>query len=156
MVCLKMAVEALGGPVRPLMAWIREGLARGAYKIRKYVTGEREEIGWVHDGLIAMMREQGLSADRGTGTVSDIQAALREDKLVIASVTYELGSLLPITRNSGHLVLVHGYQSDETGCTGLILNNPSGRSIEFQQDAVIPIERFRQGFSGRIIRVWKE
>ena len=155
-VSMKTCIEALGGPQRTVMAWIEDGLARDAYRIRHDDQGNPFEVGWIHDGLIGMMRDCGLSAVRQTGTVEDIQAAIQADRLVIASVTYELGSSLPVTRNWGHLVVVHGYQtSDERLLTGLLVNNPSGRAPAFQQDALIPIERFREGFSGRMMVVWR-
>ena len=40
--CLKMCVEALGGPVRPLLEWARTGVARGGYRIDQDERGRRD------------------------------------------------------------------------------------------------------------------
>ena len=48
--CVKMCVEALGGPRLSMMEWIRRGLAIGGY-LEKVENGTRVELGWIHRAL---------------------------------------------------------------------------------------------------------
>ena len=160
--CVKMCVEALGGPVRPLHAWIREGVANGGYLIVTDAQGRREEKGWLHQALADLITQAGFSAQPRPASLADISACLRAGQLVIASVSYELGTDLPITRRSGHLVVLTGLEVAEAGLPdaaglpiALFLHNPSGRRAELRVDARIPLERFQKAFSGRVIVVAK-
>src|SRR5512138_753865 len=42
--CLKMCVEAAGGPVRSLVDWARLGLERGGYLVRPDADGNPQEV----------------------------------------------------------------------------------------------------------------
>lgn len=157
-VCVKMAVEALAGvEPRPVMDWVRAGLALDGYltEIRPDRPERSIEKGWKHAALAALAREHGLHAHLASGlTLAGLAAHLRAGRLVIASVSSELGEDGPITRRSGHLVLVFGVTLGAGGqVESVILHNPSGRTPALQAGARIPAARFEQGFSGRGIVV---
>jgi hypothetical protein len=155
-VCIKMAVEALtDDPPRSVINWVQAGLDLGGYitRLRPDRPGERVELGWRHDTLVQLATGAGVEAGRMEGlTLADVVEHIRADRLLISSVTSELGEEGPLTRNSGHLVLVYGIETDESGkTTAIILHNPSGRTADLQAGARIPAARFEQAFSGRAI-----
>jgi hypothetical protein len=87
--------------------------------------------------------------------VSNLPELVRRNCLLIASVSSELGEAdRPITRSSGHLVVVLGVELDERGAaSAVIVHNPSGRTPAMQSHAHIGAERFAQAFSGRGVLV---
>lgn len=150
--CLKMCVEAVGGPVRSLVDWARLGLERGGYLIRQDVEGRVYEVGWVHGVLAEMARESGLTAEAHPASLEEIPAYLRQGRMVIASVSYEAGDdRLSITRQGGHLIVVVGAECVDDRPTAFYVNNPSGRRIELQAGARLSRDRFAPAYSGRII-----
>jgi hypothetical protein len=150
--CLKMCVEAAGGPTRMLVDWARLGLARGGYLIRHDVDGSSHEVGWVHGALAEMAQEAGLTADARPATLEEIPAYLRQGKMVIASISYEAGDdRLPITQQGGHLMVVTGADCADGRPQAFYVNNPSGRRADLQAGARLPSERFAAAYSGRII-----
>jgi hypothetical protein len=153
--CLKMAVEALGGPVRPMMSWIEAGLAIGGF-----LAAERAEpgkpSGWVHKALVEPARGCGLDGEcRAPAGLDDIVSALDAERVVIASVSHELGEWGDIKNNRGHLVVVRGYSRLENRMESLLVNNPSGRYRELRENCWLPALRFEAGFSGRIIVLFR-
>jgi hypothetical protein len=151
--CLKMCVEAVGGPTRSLVDWARLGLERGGYLIRKNdEDGSLHEVGWIHGALAEMARELGLTAEARPAAVEEIPAYLSQGKMVIASVSYEAGDdRLPITKQGGHLMVVIGAECVNGSPQAFYVNNPSGRRAELQAGARLPLERFAPAYSGRII-----
>jgi hypothetical protein len=150
--CLKMCVEALGGPKRSLVDWARSGLERGGYLIRRNEDGNTREIGWVHSVLAEMAQESGLTAEVRSASIEEIPADLRQGHMVIASVSYEAGDdRLAITKQGGHLMVVIGVEC-VNGCPrAFYVNNPSGRQKELQANARLSFERFAAAYSGRVI-----
>ncbi len=152
--CLKMCVEALGGPSLPLVHWARLGLERGGYLIRRTADGNDDEVGWIHGKLAEMAREAGLEADARPASLNDIAAYLRHGCLVIASVSFQAGDdRLAITKQGGHLMVVIGVDLVDGNPLAFIVNNPSGRQAALQAGARLPIERFASAYSGRVIIV---
>lgn len=150
--CLKMAVEAFDGPQYSLVEWAKRGLARGGYLIRQNEDGTQNEIGWTHRALAEMAVEVGLHAIWKPAHLIDILNDLLENRLVIASVSYEAGDdRLPITKKGGHLMVVCGADYDENGPHAFYVNNPSGRLPHLQAGARLPIERFAPAYAGRVI-----
>ncbi len=150
--CLKMCVEAAGGPVRSLLEWARLGLERGGYLIRQNADGSAQEVGWVHGMLAEMAQANGVTAEAHPASVAEIVAYLRQGRMVIASVSYEAGDdRLSIIRQGGHLMVVVGAECMDGHPRALYVNNPSGRRTELQADARLSLERFKAGYSGRII-----
>jgi hypothetical protein len=150
--CLKMCVEALGGPKRSLVDWARVGLERGGYLIRRNDDGSTCEVGWVHGVLVEMARENGLIAEAHPASLEEIPAYLRQGHMVIASVSYEAGDdRLPITKQGGHLMVVIGAECVDGRPHAFYVNNPSGRRKELQANARLSLERFAAAYSGRVI-----
>lgn len=151
---LKMAVEALGGPTITMMDWIEDGLAIDGF-IFKEKSAATEATGWLHKALAELARCGGLKAECHAKVHSENVAKLiGRGKLVIASVSHELGEPGEITMDRGHLVLIHGYSSLEGKVEALLINNPSGRYPEFRENCWIPGDRFAKAFSGRIISIY--
>lgn len=151
--CLKMCIEAAGGPARSLVDWARLGLERGGYLIRRNEEdGSLHEVGWVHRALVEMARENGLEAEAMPASLDEIPAYLRQGKMVIASVSYQAGDdRLEITHRGGHLMVVIGAECADGAPQAFYVNNPSGRRAELQSGARLPLERFAAAYSGRII-----
>jgi len=150
-VCVKMAVEGLAGIApRPVMDWVREGLSIDGY-LTEIRADRPVEMGWKHAALAELARRHGLHAELASRlTLDDLDERLRADRLIIASVTSELGEDAPITRQNGHLIVVYGAELDSSSqVQGVVAHNPSGRRPELQAGASIPAGRFMEGFSGR-------
>lgn len=154
--CLKMCVDALGGAERSLVEWANAGLAIRGYLVNTAPDGQIQEIGWRHAALAELCHAEGFSAEVLPAALHEIAAHLRCGRLVIASVSYELGTLGAVTKKGGHLVVVTGAKLDDSGAlTHLTINNPSGRHAHLRTGAVIPVERFEAAYTGRIITVWR-
>jgi hypothetical protein len=150
--CLKMCVEAAGGPRRSLVDWAHLGLERGGYLIRQDADGNTHEVGWVHGVLAEMAQESGLTAAFHPASVEEIPTYLRQGRMVIASVSYEAGDdRLPITMQGGHLMVVLGAECVGGQPRAFYVNNPSGRRAELQAGARLTRERFAAAYSGRVI-----
>jgi len=133
--CIKSIIEAFGGEARTLHAWIEQAQALGAY----------------------LCQEQGLAARTLAADAALIVRALSSGCLVIASVSYELGSAdRPITRKNGHLVVITGALMRENEPTHFTIHNPSGRGKSMQVHANIPLPRFEQAYSGRVIVIARQ
>ncbi len=153
MVCVKTCVEGFGGPILPLHTWIQRGLECNAYLSEKRSNHTHVEKGWLHAGLAEVMEAQGLSTRVKAASIAEIGQELQAGCLVIASVSFEIGTEDPITHQGGHLVTVVGAQLNENTLSELILHNPSGRKPHLRENAAINELRFRQAFSGRVIIV---
>ncbi len=154
--CLKMCVEALGGPVCTLLEWARAGVEQGGYLVRRQPDGQLQEVGWVHSALARMAQQVGLDAGACAASLDEIVEYLRQAKLVIASVSYEAGDdRLSITKQGGHLMVITGAQVDHGKPLAFFVNNPSGRRAELQAGARLPVERFAPAYSGRVILIGK-
>jgi hypothetical protein len=150
--CLKMCVEALGGPRRTLVDWARIGVERGGYLVRHDENGDADEVGWVHSALANLARDAGLQAEARAASLDEIVEFIQQGYVVIASVSYEAGDdRLPITKKGGHLMVVFGAEYAESGLLAFYVNNPSGRRADLQAGARLAVERFAQAYSGRVI-----
>lgn len=155
-VCVKMAIEGLGGPDRSIMEWIEAGLALDGYLTER--RAERPvEKGWKHGALAELARLEGLSAELVSGLgMANVVALIRTDRCFLASVSPEIGegNDAPITRRNGHIVVIYGFEADVGGNpTHLLLHNPSGRSEALRAGARVPVGRFAEAFSGRGIAI---
>jgi len=151
--CLKMCVEAAGGPVRSLVGWAKLGLERGGYLIRENKEdGSLHEVGWIHSALADMAREEGLFAEARPAALEEIPGFLGQGLMVVASVSYEAGDdRVSITKQGGHLMVVTGVECEDGKPQAFYVNNPSGRRLELQNNARLPLERFAPAYSGRVI-----
>jgi hypothetical protein len=154
--CLKMCVEALGGPSYSLVEWARSGVERGGYLIRYGENGDAHEIGWVHSALVKMARAVGLKSEASAASLGDILTYLKQGAVVIASVSYEAGDdRLAITKKGGHLMVVIGAEYEQDTPLAFFVHNPSGRRANLQAGARLGVERFGPAFSGRVIVIWR-
>lgn len=151
--CLKMCVEAVGGPVRSLVDWAKLGLERGGYLIREdKEDGSLHEVGWIHSALADMARNEGLLAEARPAALEEIPSFLGRGLMVVASVSYEAGDdRVPITKQGGHLMVVTGVECKDGKPQAFYVNNPSGRRLELQNNARLSLERFAPAYSGRVI-----
>lgn len=149
--CVKMAVEAFGGPVRSLVDWARTGVALGGYLTDKRPDGSSAERGWLHSTLAELITREGFYAEPRPASLDELPSLLERGWLLIASVSYQIGTSLPVTRRGGHLVVVCGAELSDGQLNTLIVNNPSGRTPELRINARIPVERFAAGYTGRVI-----
>lgn len=155
MACLKMCVEALGGPVRSLHSWIDAGVKADAYLVKTNPDGSQTEIGWIHQKMADMVTAAGFKAECRQAAEGEIVEALEQDRLLIASVSYELGTDFPITHKGGHLVVIWGAEMSGRRVSRFILNNPSGRAPQYRRGARIGCERFIKAYTGRVIVIYK-
>ncbi len=153
--CVKMAVEAHGGPVRPLLDWARDGVDRSGYLVQAGENGQMVERGWIHRALAELCQSVGLAAEPRAADVQDIPAFLRQGRLVIASTSYEIGTDGPVTKRGGHLVVITGAEVQSDQPLAFFVHNPSGHYARLQANGRIPAARFAEGFTGRVILVWK-
>ena len=149
--CLKMCVEAAGGPEISLVDWAKSGRERGGYLIRQNADGSVNEVGWIHGVLAQMAGESGLFARACAATSEEILQMLLDGNMVIASVSYEAGDNIPITKKGGHLMVVIGAEYENGRPLAFYVNNPSGRRKELQAAARLPLDRFVSASSGRVI-----
>lgn len=150
--CVKMVVEGLGGPQRPMMRWIEAALERSGYLVTADANGSPVERGWVHRVLAELIGDCGFAAFAQAASIDEIAGLLDGGQAVIASVSYEVGKEGPVTKQGGHLVVVTGADVDGEGkVERLYIHNPSGRFTALRQQARIDAGRFSQAFSGRII-----
>jgi hypothetical protein len=148
-----MAVDGITGqPSGPVMDWVRAGLALSGYltELRSDRHDKPVEKGWKHLALAQLAIERGCWAELAADlTLDTLPQIIQAGRVLIASVSAELGEDGPLTRRSGHLVVVWGVRLDGYDVTHVIIHNPSGRVAALQAGAFIPAERFTQGFSGR-------
>ncbi len=149
--CLKMTVEALGGPEYSLMEWIEKALLINGFIFPQIKTITRH-TGWIHQALASLANMHGLKAGCSSSSdLKDICRRIDREQVVVASVSCELGERGPIAKNIGHFVLLHGYSLSKDRIEALLIHNPSGRYHELRESAWIPASRFASGFSNRII-----
>jgi hypothetical protein len=98
-VCVKIAVEALAGcPPQTIMNWVKAGLALDGYltELRSDRPDRPIEKGWKHAALAKLAVERGCDAEMVAPLgLHDLVAHIQADRLVIASVTSELGKTVP-------------------------------------------------------------
>jgi hypothetical protein len=149
--CVKMAVEAFGGPVQVIARWVQQGLAADGYIIRPGEDGQPVDVGWSHAALAGLIRPYAADCWVQAGSLEDIAQQVASENLVIASVSYEIGTSGPITRRGGHLVVITGLQRTGGQAATVYVHNPSGRSLALRQHARIDADRFLAAASGRLI-----
>lgn len=150
-ICVKMVVEALGGACYSVQQWVQRGLEAGGYLVVEGENGARVEKGWIHNTLAELIKREGFEARACKASLWEVANFLKQGMLLIASVSYEIGTDGPVTKNTGHLVVVSGLETHLLSLENFIVQNPSGRRAELQSNAIIPALRFSQAYSGRVI-----
>lgn len=149
--CVKMVVEAFGGPVRPLITWAQAGIEMGGYLTEKHTDGSLAERGWLHTALATLITREGFYAEPRSLDMVEFPDFLQRGYLLIASVSYQIGTVYPVTRRGGHLVVVSGAEMTDNHLEAIYVQNPSGRTAELRSNAHIPFDRFASGYTGRVI-----
>jgi hypothetical protein len=152
-VCVKMCIEAMGGVVKPVMGWVRQGLEQDGYEIRQGMDGQPVEVGWRHAALAGLIASSGFFAQFMRIANDKILEYISAGQMLIASVSFEIGTQRPVTRQGGHLVVVTGADTQAGETVNFLIHNPSGRTQDLRENALIPAERFSQAYSGRAIVV---
>jgi hypothetical protein len=159
--CLKMAASALlpEHGVPSLKELLDSGLAIGAY---------REDVGWLHRGLIRLGGGYGLKGDNEAvgDNLFRIASYIARQRLVIASVTvgFEAGKVYSQKDGShyamprgGHLVLIYGVTIKDGKVESLTLHHPSSDKDYERPSLVVQASDFARSFStrGNIMYFWK-
>ena len=150
--CVKMAVDAFGSS-QPQTMWqlVEEGLSLGGYRTHDD-SGAFVDEGWFYPALAKLASHYGLEVDgMAYASVQDVCGAILDGWLVAAGVTPELGERGPLRRYDGHFVLVYGFEWRQGQPQSILLHNPSGRYVELQAAAKIPVKRFSAAFAHRYI-----
>jgi hypothetical protein len=150
--CLKMAIEAYETtrPAPSLWQLVQEGLDANGY-ILYDSQGYWRDAGWYVQAQVEVARRYGLTM---TGySYADplgICASLRQNKLVAATVSPEIGEREAKSRRyGGHLILVTGFRWAQGRPTAFRVHNPSGRYPELQAEAWVAYEHFRRAYAYR-------
>lgn len=128
---------------------VQKGIEKGAYE-------KRNDIGWIHNGLIKLAKERGIKGRVFKTDLNGIIKALSEKKIVIASTPGPFDRFLKEGKErktgGGHLVLIKGFQWKNSKCTGIYVNDPYDK--EKKKELIEP-KLFEEIFSGGAIFFWK-
>ena len=151
-ICTKMAM--LGLEVDNLLS-IAE-LTKKALEFGGYIlydeNGKFIDKGWFYAPLVELVKEYGLK-----GEVIDPFTEKHLCKNVLSNI-FSIVSVNPkvirfdvdkCDQKGGHLVLVVGFKWNGTSCEGFYIHNSSGRTVETQEKAFIPIDVFNEAFASR-------
>lgn len=153
--CLKMAIDAhlsiKAKPLSPSIAeYIKKGVAIGAYK---------NSVGWSHFGLAQLAKEFGFEAvNRERVSVAELREALKQNFLPIISIKWALEDYRSLKEKilfwkkfGGHLALAVGFEEEDKNLKGFYVHHTSLRPEYNWQYKFLPLEKFEQGFTGRVI-----
>jgi hypothetical protein len=159
-ICTKMIIDAdPESRIETVATLTRRGLELGGYRLRDE-DGNCVDKGWFYKPLIALAGEYGLAGTVFAGAQPrDLCSEVLLGRAAIASVHPGVirGDIdvRPNGASGGHLVVVIGFRWSRGSCSGLIIHNPSGRTIETQEQSLVPIDRFDQAFAGRGFLLWR-
>ena len=156
--CLKMAIDSIllvqGKPLsRSIKEYIDKGLAIGAYT---------DAVGWSHSGLAKLAKEFGFAAEaRQNVKPEELREALKQNCLPIISIKWAFENTKSLKEKilfwkklGGHLALVVGFDEDEDGkINGFCVHHTSIRKEYNWQYKFLPLDKFKQGFTGRCIMI---
>jgi hypothetical protein len=137
-VCVKMVADGLGGADSgTVMDWVRAGLAIDGYlaELRPDRSDKPVEKGWKHVALAHLLIEAGHDARLAAGMgLDEVAAHVRADRVIIASVSSELGESRPLTRRSGHLArrFAHGFSG-----RGIVVGRAAGEEGSRHEKALL-------------------
>ena len=151
--CLKMALDAYligrGQKTTPAISEIiKQGLSLDAY------THAR---GWSHDGLIRLVKDLGFEARAFDKIkISGLAELVKRNNFPIISikVAFENNRILKERlffwkKYGGHLALVVGVEEKDGKVAGFYVHHTSIRQEYNWPGRLIPIDRFKRGFTGR-------
>ncbi|MEK7621312.1 MAG: C39 family peptidase [Patescibacteria group bacterium] len=143
--CLKMALDFYGTK-ETIAKLVGDGVVLGGYDVEK-------DSGWYYKPLLELAKKYGLH-----GFISaylskyELAKNVLDKRFVIASVNpsiIRLDKEMKSTQKSGHLVLVIGFKLKNKKIEGFYINNPSGKVVETQKKAFIPIKTFTKAYGER-------
>lgn len=140
--CVKMALEAFGKTDVPsVKKLMEEGIRSGFYE---------EPAGWIHKGLIRLAERHGATARRLDIKKHPLELGnyLKKGGLIIASVSLGFNP----ERRGGHLVVVHGIESEENKLKKVHFRDPSAFG---QLHSDIDGESFLNSWTGNIVVVYE-
>jgi hypothetical protein len=134
-VCLKMAIAYYQRQVVPLRELLDYGMRINAY---------REDIGWIHSGLVRIARHYGIGARQMSlgGHINHIARHIMAGHLVMASVAggFEWG-------RGGHLVVVYGVHVENHRVSRFLVHH-SAMTPEYEMpEHWVDRDRFVKSFS---------
>lgn len=138
--CLKMVFESFSLSYTPsVKELMEEGIREKNFK---------ELIGWVHDGLVAMIKKYGLSAERENIFLKPEKIAekLQENNLIIASVSLGFNQ----DKRGGHLIVIYGIAMENRRLDQVLFRDPSGWG---QTHSSIDSQSFLNSWTGNVIFV---
>jgi len=151
-VCIKMAMLGLDVNISKNIA----ALTKRAIELGGYITydndGKLIDKGWFYLPLVELVREYGLHGEvYNSFTEENLCNNVMDNVFSIVSVNpgiirfdYE-----KCESKGGHLVLILGFKWNGKNCEGFFIHNPSGRKIETQEKAYIPMNIFNKSFAER-------
>jgi hypothetical protein len=146
-------LSAQAKPLSPSIAeYIKKGVEIGAYK---------NSVGWSHNGLARLAKEFGFSADNREGvSPAELHEALKQNFLAIISIKSAFEDYRSLKEKilfwkkfGGHLALAIGFEEEGEKLKGFYVHHTSLRPEYNWQSKFLPLEKFKQGFTGRCIMI---
>ncbi|MBI3572818.1 MAG: C39 family peptidase [Candidatus Kerfeldbacteria bacterium] len=145
--CLRMVIEFMTGRVIPTKELVDEGLKIGAYG---------DEVGWKHDGLIALAKLHELGGRRYMLKLDDLVSALDHGQAPIISIAWAFKPQPTLKQQlkfwkkyGGHLAVVVGYKRENGKLTGFFVHHTSKLKEENWVSCFIPRSVFHKRYTGR-------
>ena len=155
--CIKMAMDSfLAQRNKPLTPSIKElidsGVSRGFYN---------DESGWSHQGLINMVEDFGFRAAASENlSVNELVGVLQKNHLPIVSIKWAFQNnktlkekILFWKKYGGHLAVLIGFEEKDGITTGFYVHHTSKIPEQNWQARFVPIQTFRNGYTGRGITI---
>lgn len=150
--CLKMAISAYRPQETVPTLWelVQGGLALDGYKIYDE-GGNWVDEGWYVSAQIKLAQNYGLKlTGHSYASPLGICHYIQQDKLVVATVSPDIGERMAQSRRyGGHVVLVTGFRWQDGKLNAVRVHNPSGRYPELQANAWLPIAQFKKFYAYR-------
>lgn len=160
MACFSMVLRALVAaelPVSKLVKLSKKAMEAGCY-VRHRVSKKQGLVGMLHAPFLKFAESYGLHGKLLWYIGPNVVAKeILQNNFVIASVSNQIRNrgARPADQ-TGHLVLVHGFEVRNGKISGFFIHNPSGFFNESQENHFVPIGDFANCFSGRFISLWKK
>lgn len=149
--CLQMIVEYFLHKKLSLIGLIHQGQQLGAYT---------DALGWSHEGLVRLAKENGISAEQRQMKPEDLRLAIDKNAIPIISIKWAFRltktikeKILFWKKYGGHLAVVVGYRVEEGKVMGFYVHHTSKISEQNWISRYLPLAFFQAGYTGRAIVV---